>query len=147
MTAGSPGFVDELSPDDAYRILVDNPDAVLVDVRTKAEWAFTGFPDLRDLGRTVALVEWVTFPAMAPNGQFLEQLEQAVGGRLPEHLLFICRSGARSMAAAQMVAASAKDGARRCTNVAEGFEGDLDGEGHRGQLNGWKVHGLPWRQS
>ena len=31
-------------------------------------------------------------------------------------------------------------------NVAGGFEGDIDGEGHRGHVNGWKAANLPWRQ-
>ena len=68
---------------------------------------------------------------------------------MPGHLFFICRSGSRSLAAARLVAARTLGEGRpvECVNVAEGFEGDLDGEGHRGTVNGWKVAGLPWRQS
>ncbi len=58
-------------------------------------------------------------------------------------VLFLCRSGARSRSAAMAATAA---GYAKAYNVAEGFEGDLDGEGHRGKLNGWKVAGLPWRQ-
>ncbi|MFK7942833.1 MAG: rhodanese-like domain-containing protein [Paracoccaceae bacterium] len=141
--------VDEMTPIEAFEILQQDAHAILVDVRTKAEWAFTGLPDLSGLGRSVIPVEWTTFPTMAPNDQFVVQLQDAAGGDLPGHCLFICRSGARSMSAAQMVAHSAASQGRsiRCSNVAEGFEGDLDGEGHRGRVNGWKVHGLPWRQT
>jgi adenylosuccinate synthase len=31
-------------------------------------------------------------------------------------------------------------------NVADGFEGPVDAEGHRGTVAGWKAEGLPWRQ-
>jgi len=31
-------------------------------------------------------------------------------------------------------------------NVADGFEGNPDGSGHRGQIAGWKASGLSWRQ-
>lgn len=141
--------VDELIPPNALAVLAEDPDSVLVDVRTRAEWTFTGMPDLSELGRRVLAVEWASFPGMASNPRFYEEVVEQAGGRLPDRLLFICRSGARSMAAAQRIAAEADARGRtvHCINVAEGFEGDLDGEGHRGRVNGWKVHGLPWRQS
>ena len=31
--------------------------------------------------------------------------------------------------------------------VVNGFEGDVDAEGRRGTVGGWKVSGLPWSQS
>ena len=33
------------------------------------------------------------------------------------------------------------------SNIAEGFEGDKDENGHRGTLNGWRFRGLPWQQT
>ena len=143
--------VDEVDPVTAYRLLQSRPGAVLVDVRTRAEWSFVGVPDLSGTGRPLWLVEWAGFPAMARNPAFVDELMDHIRdeGQVPEQLLFLCRSGARSMAAARTVAAAlaAKGVAAQCTNVAEGFEGDLDSEGHRGRLNGWKVRGLPWQQS
>jgi rhodanese-related sulfurtransferase len=141
--------VDEMLPPDALAALADDPESALVDVRTRAEWTFTGMPDLGGFGREVLAVEWVSFPGMASNPRFFEEVVEQAGGKLPDRLFFICRSGSRSMAAARFVAAeaAARGQAVHCTNVAEGFEGDLDGERHRGRLNGWKVHGLPWRQS
>lgn len=141
--------VDEMNPRQAFDALQQDPDTAMVDVRTTAEWAFVGMPDLSELGRAVVPVEWVVYPAMEPNRQFYDDLRQRAGGRLPRHLFFICRSGARSLAAARLVAerAAAAGEPVRCTNVATGFEGDLDPEGHRGRLNGWKAEGLPWRQN
>jgi rhodanese-related sulfurtransferase len=140
--------IDEVDPAEAYRLLESNPEAALIDVRTRAEWAFVGLPDLSALDRQIWPIEWVAFPDMARNPAFIDELKAKIGGKLPTRLFFICRSGARSMAAAQTVAASlAEQGlVAHCTNVAEGFEGDVDQGGHRGQANGWKARGLPWRQ-
>ena len=140
--------VDELPPPDVHAALTDDPSSMLVDVRTRAEWTFTGMPDLSGLGKDVIAVEWVQFPTMAPNPRFYDEVLSQAGGTLPDRLFFICRSGARSMAAARAVAAesAARGQPVHCTNVAEGFEGELDDRHHRGTRNGWKVHGLPWRQ-
>ena len=149
MSAPNSSTVDELTPQDAHAALAADPSSILIDVRTRAEWTFTGMPDLSALGKDVLAVEWVSFPSMTPNPRFYDELLAKAGGTLPDRLFFICRSGARSMAAARAIAAesAARGHAVRCTNVAEGFEGDPDEAHHRGTRNGWKVHGLPWRQS
>ncbi|MBK0400011.1 rhodanese-like domain-containing protein [Limibaculum sp. M0105] len=144
--------VDAVDPDHAWRLLEGDPTAQLIDVRTRAEWSFVGLPDLSTLGRQVWPIEWLTFPAMAPNPDFLDAVAEALDRNeegMPSRLFFICRSGARSLSAARAVAEAfgAKTGLARCTNVAEGFEGDLDASGHRGAVNGWKMRGLPWRQN
>lgn len=147
--AHAPTVVDELSPEEAFAALSAGQSAALIDVRTRAEWAFIGVPDISGTGKPLWTIEWVTFPTMQPNGAFIDQLAGEAGGSMPDHLLFICRSGARSMAAAQAVASmcAQMEVAVRCTNVAEGFEGDLDGNRQRGRHNGWKARGLPWHQS
>jgi rhodanese-related sulfurtransferase len=142
-------IVDEVDPAEACRLLQEQPDSVLIDVRTRAEWAFVGMPDAQALGRELWPVEWAQFPSMAQNPGFLGEIAARMKGRVPGRMFFICRSGARSMAAARATgAALAQQGlSAHCTNVAEGFEGDLDAGGHRGNVNGWKHHGLPWRQN
>lgn len=142
-------IVTEMSPDTAYAALSDDSTAILIDVRTRPEWSFVGVPDLQGLGRQAILVEWRQYPEMSVNTRFTEAVIDASGGTLPEQIFFICRSGARSYEAAEAVARFAKSQGLNalCVNVAEGFEGDLDGERHRGQLNGWKARNLPWKQS
>ena len=140
--------VEQQSPEEAWAALSQGG-AALVDVRTRAEWSFVGLPDLSSVGAEPVLIEWSSFPTMAQNERFLEQLDRALKkDGPPPAIYFICRSGARSLSAA--IAAAAHFGAAgvqtRCINVSEGFEGDLDAEGHRGASNGWKVRGLPWRQ-
>ncbi len=141
--------VDAVHPAMAYDILARTESSALVDVRTRAEWTFVGLPDIRGTGRPLWLLEWAEFPAMTPNPDFVPRLRETMGEAVPDRLLFICRSGGRSLYAAQAVAAalSAEGLPAHCTNVAEGFEGDLDSEAKRGRIAGWKARGLPWVQS
>ncbi len=129
----------EISLDEAWSILTDDADATLIDVRTTAEWNFVGLPDLASLGREVRLAEWTRFPDGSPNDQFVEQATTGLEPQQP--MLLICRSGARSRAAAQRLEAA---GFPNVYNVTAGFEGDLDANGHR--HGGWKER-LPWHQS
>lgn len=142
-------IVDEVGPAEAFELLKSGSAKALIDVRTRAEWTFVGLPDTEPAGVPLWPVEWSSFPAMARNPGFEAEVMERLRGRPPGRLLFICRSGARSMAAAQATArALAGQGFEaHCTNVAEGFEGNLDGHSHRGEVNGWKARGLPWRQS
>ena len=135
-------YSGDLDPHQAWDLLAADPAAVLVDVRPRAEWQWVGGADLSELGKQTLGIEWTT-SAGEPNQQFVEQLGQAgVGPRTP--VLFLCRSGHRSAAAARAATAA---GYGPAYNVAEGFEGDPDALGRRGTVNGWKVAGLPWRQT
>ncbi len=134
--------VPDVSPRAAWQELAQDPKAVLVDVRTDAEWNFVGVPDLSDLGKQLVTIPWQLYPSMQVNGAFAEHLHRA--GVMPDSkLYFICRSGARSLAAGQAAQAA---GFPQAFNVADGFEGPVDPEGHRGTVAGWKADGLPWRQ-
>lgn len=140
------GNIDDISVKETWARLVADPSAVLIDVRTKAEWAFVGMPDLSSLGRKTLLVEWQSFPDNRINASFADQLVEmldVVGADADTELLFICRSGGRSLMAAKAMAAR---GFKRCRNVADGFEGPLDQNRRRGRVAGWKAEGLPWMQ-
>jgi rhodanese-related sulfurtransferase len=137
------GYAGDVSPSEAWDILTSESDATLVDVRTKAEWTFVGIPDLSSLGKQVATVEWQQFPAMDVNPQFTDAVSDVCESK-EAPILFLCRSGQRSRSAAIAMTAL---GYSRCYNVSEGFEGDKDGERHRGKVGGWKVAGLPWAQN
>jgi len=142
-------LVTEVSPGEAWDSLKADRNAVLVDVRTKEEWMFTGIPDLAGMNKNSVLLEWKRLPGMAVNEEFFRELLAQFEGTAPSKIYFLCRSGVRSMQAAHTTALafSANGQTVDCVNVAEGFEGDLDADGHRGNKNGWKMRGLPWRQS
>jgi rhodanese-related sulfurtransferase len=132
-------YKGDLSPTETWQKLQDDPKAVLIDVRTDAEWAFVGIPAIEGLVR----IPWQVFPTMQRNESFTADIETA-GITKDQSLLFICRSGQRSAAAAALLTQA---GYTDCYNVAEGFEGNKDTSGHRGTVGGWKHAGLPWVQS
>lgn len=139
-------YAGDIPPKEAWRILSEEQDSVLIDVRTGAEWQFVGVPRLDEIGKQVVLAEWIRFPGGAINPDFVAQVQDAVrktAGDGDPALLFLCRSGQRSQGAA---AALTQAGYSRCYNILEGFEGDKDADGHRGTGGGWKVAGLPWAQ-
>lgn len=109
-------------------------EAVLVDVRTDAEREWVG-----KVPGAIA-VAWKQWPGMAANASFDEQLRAAV----PEgkKVVLLCRSGVRSVAAAQRATGLGIE----AYNILEGFEGDVNASGQRGQLGGWRKRGLPWHQ-
>ena len=139
---GGLAMVDNIRPRDAWDALCREREAVLIDVRTDAEWLYVGMPDLSEAEKDPLLIAWQVYPAMQLNSVFLNQMRAA--GLTPDHkIYFICRSGVRSLAAAEAAVAA---GYHHSYNVADGFEGPPDEEGHRGRVAGWKVEGLPWRQ-
>ncbi len=129
----------DISPTEAHHRLQNNRAAVLIDVRTQPEWVFVGVPAVERLIR----LSWQVFPSMQVNPGFVSEIEQMELSKDTE-ILCICRSGARSAAAASALTAA---GYTNAWNVAEGFEGDKDPDGHRGTIGGWKAAGLPWVQS
>ena len=137
-------YAGDITPLQAWKLLSDNPRAVLVDVRTDAEWRFVGVPDLSSLGREVVYIEWNATDGTR-NENFADELKDrvppaAAGEERP--VVFLCRSGNRSIGAAQVATAG---GITPAYNVLDGFEGHLDANGHRGET-GWRAVGLPWKQ-
>jgi rhodanese-related sulfurtransferase len=135
-------MVDNVAPTQAWEALKADPTTRLVDVRTDVEWNFVGVPDLNEAGKQTVLIPWQVFPAMQRNLAFEDTLKQA-GLTADDRIYFICRSGVRSLAAAQAAQAA---GFTHVFNVADGFEGPVDADGHRGSSAGWKADGLPWVQ-
>jgi rhodanese-related sulfurtransferase len=141
------GYAGDASPEEAWEVLSSEPGAALIDVRTTAEWTFVGVPDLSGIAAPLVRAEWQTYPSMQVDPEFTSRLEEALaaaGSRPDSALFFLCRSGARSAAAARAMTAA---GYSRCFNVAGGFEGMRDDAGHRGTVEGWKAANLPWVQA
>lgn len=137
-------YAGDLTPREAFEKVREDGEAVLVDVRTDAEWRFVGVPDLAEVGKETVFVSWLPVEESAPGERFLAEL--AAAGVTPERggpVVFLCRSGQRSVGAAEAATAA---GIGPSYNVLDGFEGALDAHGHRGSA-GWRADGLPWRQS
>ena len=135
------GYAGDLTPQEAWELLQRDPDALLVDCRTTAEWTYVGVPDTEDLGRDVVMVEWQQYATGQVNERFVDELRESLGDKPERPLVFLCRSGVRSVAAAR---AATDAGLGPSYNVLDGFEGGVHA-GHRGGA-GWRAEGLPWRQ-
>jgi len=128
-------YMGELTPQEASELLRLAPGSRIVDVRTRAEWDWVG-----RVAGTVE-IEWNQYPGGGRNTNFMAELKRQVD---PEALvMFLCRSGVRSVAAAT---AATEAGYNACYNILEGFEGDKDANGHRNNIGGWRKAGLPWIQ-
>lgn len=135
--------VDSLTPKQAWQLLQDQPNAVLIDVRSEMEFLFVGHP----VG--AIHVPWIDEPTWKINPNFVTEVRKVIlggvsqekGGSVP--VLLICRSGKRSLEAGE---ALIKDGMDQIYNIEDGFEGELDNHHHRSSLGGWRQAGLPWEQ-
>ncbi|NOR71356.1 MAG: rhodanese-like domain-containing protein [Methylomarinum sp.] len=130
-------MMENLDPKQSWALLQENPAAVMVDVRTAIEHSFVGHPP------ESIHIAWKEFPGMQLNEQFVDQVAEKVTDKSTPVLL-LCRSGVRSVAAAKELE---KAGYQTVINILEGFEGALDDAKHRGNIDGWRFHGLPWEQS
>ena len=131
-----------LLPKMAVERLQNNPQALFVDVRSKAEYKYVGYPE------NSILIPWIDDPDWEPNPEaFSDSVMQELDGRenlLNTEIILICRSGFRSNDALKCLE---NEGFTQVSHVASGFEGDLDENDHRGNLNGWRHDGMPWSQS
>lgn len=133
------GYAGDITPQQAWDLLATDPDATLVDVRTEGEWRAIGVPDTASLEKDPVFSEWVQAGGR-PNTRFLEELKEA--GVTGGPVVFLCRSGQRSIGAARLATSA---GIAPSYNVLEGFEGAPGADGVRDQ-QGWKVAGLPWTE-
>ena len=132
--ASKPGYAGNVTPQEAWD-LVSSHSAVLVDVRTTEERQFVG--RVKDSVH----VPWLTGLNLQRNPRFVRELESKV--RRDDVLLLLCRSGGRSVAAAQALTEARF---RNAFNILEGFEGEQDELLQRGNRGGWRFHRLPWIQ-
>ncbi len=135
--------VKPISPKDAFQLLQDKPQSVLIDVRSSMEYLFVGHP-------TGAIsIPWIDEPDWKIDPHFATHVRQLLlGGAVCTEdgctpVLLICRSGKRSLEAGNHLI---KEGFEDVYNIEGGFEGPLDENHHRSTISGWRFDGLPWEQ-
>lgn len=128
--------MQNLTPKQAHEFLQNDPQALLIDVRSEMEHLFVGHP------KGAVLIPWVDLPDWDVNPHFVAQVKKVASLNRP--IVLICRSGQRSLDAA---IALEKAGMENIYNVLHGFEGDLDSAHHRNLINGWRFDSLPWVQT
>ena len=136
-------YAGDVTPSEAWDLLSEDENCVLIDVRTDAEWNYVGLPNLESIGKDTICISWLIFPSNTLNDSFEDQVHEAGIGP-DQTILLLCRSGQRSVSAAVALTGA---GYRKAFNVLAGFEGEKDHDGRRGRLGGWKVSNLPWTQN
>lgn len=139
--------VTDVDPMEAYVSLRLKPSAAMIDVRTRAEWLYVGGPDLSAIGKQVWPIEWRSYPNLGRNAAFEQTVRAQLALSPATELYFLARAGGRSREAATALLSTQFAARLGLYNIVEGFEGELNEEGRRGLVNGWKARNLPWRQS
>ncbi len=142
--------VNQIYPNDAYQILQNNQNSILIDVRTNFEWETVGIVDYLSFCNPALFISWQNYPDMQIDPDFLVKLESSLNEKLSSiknyknsaDLIFLCRTGIRSNAAAELCL---KNGYSNLFNIINGFEGDSNQQGQRSLINGWKAQNLPIR--
>ena len=104
---------------DAFDFLSNKDDSHLIDTRSDIEWKSTGIPDLSSINKETNLINWG--PVL--DQTFFEQYKKFLLNSFnqKDSLFFICRSGSRSLIAAEF---AIKYGFRYCFNVYDGFHNE-----------------------
>ena len=112
-----------ITAQETWDLLKVEHNSFLVDVRTEAEWNSVGYPDLSQIDKHLIKITWTK-----DEQQFIKQLQDAII-RKDSKIIFICKAGMRSAAAAN---AAMSAGYHHCYNLVGGFE-----------MGGWKASNLP----
>ena len=138
--------ITPLTPPEAFKLMQDNPNSMLVDVRTDIEFLMIGHP------KGAVHVPWIEAPDWVINPDFVKEVKRLVLVHAEEGpgdgddvlIILICRSGIRSDDAAH---ALQLEGLKNLYAVKSGFEGPLDENHQRSTIAGWRFDGLPWEQT
>ena len=139
-------LVENINSKEAFDLLKEDKNAVLIDVRTIKEHLEVGIPDLREIGKDTFRIEWKNSILPGSRKRFLNDFNKNLSHHDEAKYLFICRSGIRSNFAALSVEESFKSGNYNgmCFNIEDGFEGHEQPSVYPQNPSGWKNSGLPW---
>ena len=134
--------IKNVTSKECFKYLSKIPNAYLVDVRTAPEWLYIGLPNLESLQKKTICIAWQVYPTMEINFNFRSEIINA-GINIEDSIFLICRSGKRSLDAAEFLTSC---GFINCYNVSDGFEGKINHNNQRSNKEGWKFNNLPWQQ-
>lgn len=139
-----------LTAEEAGEFLASREDALLIDIRTRAEVTFVGIAEEADKNIPYMVMdEFWDFDEdkgaykMVVNSGFAGDVAELVSERgfsKDSAIILMCRSGSRSARAADLLE---QLGYNNVYSVVDGFEGDKDSRGVR-NVNGWKNAKLDW---
>ena len=123
-------MIKQIKSSEIKKLLADNKNVELLDVRTQDEWDNIGRPDGENLGLKTHFITIVRSPDPTANKEFINEVKKVID--INKELLVMCKAGGRSMMASQLLTQEKIN----CINVSDGFEGN-------GENPGWKNEGLP----
>ena len=125
-------MIKQLAAKNIKSYLMIEPDSVLLDVRTNEEWETIGKPEGEKIGLKTYFLSIQFSEERIFNENFVQEFKNLAINQ-DKNILIICRSGARSQLAAELLN---KKENYTCINISDGFEGN-------DQNNGWKNSDLP----
>ena len=117
-------MIKQIKSSEIKKFLENNPNTVLLDVRTEDEWKTVGKPDTKGLGIKSFFI------TISQDPSFLDNVKQSINK--DNQVLVMCAAGGRSIIAANLLASEGY----KTFNVSDGFSGN-------GADPGWKNLGLP----
>jgi len=124
-------MIKQLASKDIKSYLMAEPNSVLLDVRTKEEWNTIGKPDGEKIGLKTYFLSIQFGNERIFNENFIQEFKNLAINQ-DKNILIICRSGARSQFAAELLTKENYT----CVNISDGFEGNQENVG-------WKECNLP----
>ena len=123
-------MIKQIKSSEIKKLLGDNKNVELLDVRTQEEWDDVGKPDGENIGLKTHFITIIRSPDPDANKEFIEEVKKVIDPK--KELLVMCKAGGRSMMASELLSQENIN----CINVSDGFEGN-------GEDLGWKNEGLP----
>ncbi len=117
-------MIKQIKSSEIKKFIKNNPNTVLLDVRTEDEWNKIGKPDTKELGVKSFFI------TISQDSSFLEKVKKNIDKKT--QVLVMCAAGGRSIVAANLLANEGYN----TLNVSDGFSGNE-------QDPGWKNLGLP----
>ena len=117
-------MIKQIKSSDIKKFIENNPNTVLLDVRTEDEWNTIGKPDTKDLKIKSFFI------TISQDPSFLDNVRKNINKK--DQVLVMCAAGGRSIIAADLL----KNEGFNVLNVSDGFSGN-------GEDPGWKNLGLP----
>ena len=124
-------MIKQLAAKDIKSYLMAEPNSILLDVRTKEEWETIGKPVGEKIGVKTYFLSLQFGNERIFNENFIQEFKNLAIGQ-DKNILIICRSGARSQFAAELLDKENYT----CINISDGFECNQENVG-------WKRCCLP----
>ena len=123
-------MIKQLASKDIEDYIKNNPNSVLIDVRTEEEWNIDGKPDGEKIGLKTHFLT-IQFSDKTFNENFIEDFKK-LNIQKDNEILTMCMGGVRSQAAAELLTKENY----KCINISDGFLGNSENPG-------WKNSDLP----